>query len=92
MIFQTRLALNVNKSNSMLFQPSGIQITRGNTLHIGTDLIEYTSNYKFVDIFIDKQLRWNHHKSHISVKLSRSIYIKNSKTYSTLEIIKVTLL
>ena len=37
------LALNVNKSNSMLFQPSGIQITRGNTLHIGTDLIEHKS-------------------------------------------------
>ena len=66
--------LNVNKSNSMLFQLSGIQITRGNTLHIGTDLIEHKSNCKLLGIFIDNQLRWNHHISHMSAKLSRSIY------------------
>ena len=70
-----RLALNVNKSNSMLFQPSGIQIARGNTLHIGTDLIEHKLNCNFLGIFIDNQLRWNHHLSHMSAKLSRSIYI-----------------
>ena len=70
-----KLALNVNKSNSMLFQPSGIQNTRGNILYIGTDLIEHKSNCKFVGIFIDNQLRWNHHTSHIAVKVSRSVYI-----------------
>ena len=70
-----KLALNVNKSNSMLFQPSGIQNTRGNILYIGTDLIEHKSNCKFLGIFIDNQLRWNHHTSHIAVKLSRSVYI-----------------
>ena len=62
-----RLALNVNKSNSMLFQPSGIHNTRGNILNIGTDLIEHKSNCKCLGIFIDNQLRWNHHTSHIAV-------------------------
>ena len=32
-----RLALNVNKSNCMLFQPNGNQNTLGNTLNIGVD-------------------------------------------------------
>ena len=69
------LALNVNKSNSMLFQPSRIQNNRGNILNIDTDLIEHKSNCKFVGIFIDNQFRWNHNTSHIAVNLSRSVYI-----------------
>ena len=89
-----RLAINVNKCHCMLFQPNGNQNTLGNTLNIGVDPIEHKVNCKFLGIFIDNQLRWNNHLSHISAKLSRSvyIYIKNSNTYSTLDIIKVTLL
>ena len=34
-----RLALNVNKSNCMLFQPNGNQNTLGHTLNIGVDPI-----------------------------------------------------
>ena len=70
-----RLALNVNKSNCMLFQPNGNQNTLGKTLNIGTDPIEHKLNCKFLGIFIDNQLRWNNHLSHISAKLSRSVYI-----------------
>ena len=70
-----RLALNVNKSNCMLFQPNGNQNTLGNTLNIGVDPIEHKLNCKFLGIFIDNQLRWNNHLSHISAKLSRSVYI-----------------
>ena len=36
-----RLALNVNKSNCMLFQPN----TLGNTLNIGVDPIEHKLNF-----------------------------------------------
>ena len=70
-----RLALNVNKSNCMLFQPNGNQNTLGNTLNIGVDPIEHKLNCKFLSIFIDNQLRWNNHLRHISAKLSRSVYI-----------------
>ena len=70
-----RLALNVNKSNCMLFQPNGNQNTLGNTLNIGVDPIEHTLNCKFLGIIIDNQFRWNNHLSHISAKLSRSVYI-----------------
>ena len=87
-----RLALNVNKSNCMLFQPNGNQNTLGNTLNIGVDPIQHKSNCKFLGIFTDNQLRWNNHSSHISAQLSRSVYIKNSKTHSTIAIINVTLL
>ena len=70
-----RLALNVNKSNCMLFQPNGNHNTLGNTLNIGVDPIEHKLYCKFMGIFIDNQLRWNNHLSHISAKLSRSVYI-----------------
>ena len=70
-----RLALNINKSNCMLFQPNGNQNTLGNTLNIGVDPIEHKLYCKFLGIFIDNQLRWNNHLSHISAKLSRSVYI-----------------
>ena len=70
-----RLALNENKSNYMLFQPNGNHNTLGNTLNIGVDQIEHKLKCKFLGIFIDNQLRWNNHLSHISAKLSRSVYI-----------------
>ena len=70
-----RLSLNVNKSNCMLFQPNGNQNTLGNTLNIGVDPIQHITNCKFLGIFIDNQLRWNNHLSHISAQLSRSVYI-----------------
>ena len=70
-----RLALNVNKSNCMLFQLNGNQNTLGNTLNIGIDPIKHKLNWKFLGIFIANQLRWNNHLSHISAKLSRSVYI-----------------
>ncbi len=38
-----RLALNVNTSNSMLFQPNGNQNTLRNTLNIGAS-IQYNIN------------------------------------------------
>ena len=47
-----RLALNVNKSNCMLFQPNGNQNTLGNTLNIGIDPIEHKLNCKLLCIFI----------------------------------------
>ena len=70
-----KLAVNVNKSNCMLFQPNGNHNTLGNTLNIGVDPIEHKLYCKFLGIFIDNQLRWNNHLSHISAKLSRSVYI-----------------
>ena len=42
-----RLALHVNKSNCMLFQPNGNQNTVENTLNIGVDPIELDDLYKF---------------------------------------------
>ena len=62
-----------NDDDDMLFQPNGNQNTLGNTLNIGVDQIEHKLNCKFLGIFIDNQLRWNNHLSHISAKLSRSV-------------------
>ena len=71
-----KLALNVNKSNYVLFRPSGIlNIYDGNMLNIGPDKIEKKSRCKFLGIIIDDLLRWNHHTDYITLKLSRSLYI-----------------
>ena len=43
-----RLALNVNKSNCMLYQPNGNQNTLGNTLNIGS--IQYTINQTVISV------------------------------------------
>ena len=43
---RNRLALNVNKSNCMLFQRNGNQNTLGNTLNIGIDPIKHKLNSK----------------------------------------------
>ena len=79
-----RLALNVNKSNCMLFQPNGNQNTLGNTLNIGIDTIEHKLNCKFLGVLIDNQL-------HLCEIVQIGLYTNNSKTYFTIEIIKVTL-
>ena len=70
-----RLALNVNKSNCMLFLPNGNQNTLGNTFNIGVDQIEHKLNCKFLGIFIDDQLRWNNHLSHIYENYGLDRYI-----------------
>ena len=71
-----RLNLNVNKSNYMLFKPNGNQNTLGNIKkYMEIDPIKHILNCKFLGIFTDNQLRWNNHLSHISPKLSRSVYI-----------------
>ena len=44
-------------------------------MNIGVDPIEHTLNGNVLGNFIDNQLRWNNHLSHISAKLSRSVYI-----------------
>ena len=71
-----KLALNVNKSNYVLFRLSGIlNIYDGNTLNIGPHKIEKKSSCKFLGIIIDDLLRWHHHTDYITLKLSRSLYI-----------------
>ena len=59
----------------MLFQPNCNHNILEHTLNIGVDPIEHTLNCKSMGILIDNQLRWNNHLSHISAKLSRSVYI-----------------
>ena len=51
-----RLALNVNKSNCILFQTNGNLNTLGNTLNIDIDPIENKLNSTFLGIFVDNQL------------------------------------
>ena len=50
-LYKNKLALDVNKSNYVLFRPSGIlNIYDGNTLNIGPDKIEKKSSCKFLGI------------------------------------------
>ena len=74
-----KLALNVNKSNYMLFRSNATLDTHvGNILKIGPDEKEHKTSCKFLGIIIDNQLRWNDHINYINVKISRSVYILKS--------------
>ena len=74
-----KLALNVNKSNYMLFRSNATLDTHvGNILKIGPDEIEHKTSCKFLGIIIDNQLRWNDHINYINVQISRSVYILKS--------------
>ena len=74
-----KLALNVNKSNYMLFRSNATLDTHvGDILKIGPDKIEHKTSCKFLGIIIDNQLRWNDHINYINMKISRSVYILKS--------------
>ena len=74
-----KLALNVNKSNYLLFLSSDVLQTGGDReLVIGLEKIKQMSSFKFLGITIDDKICWSSHLNYINLKLSRSVYILNS--------------
>ena len=74
-----KLALNVNKSNYLLFLSSDDLQTGGDReLVIGLEKRKQMSSCKFLGITIDDKICWSSHLNYINLKLSRSVYILNS--------------
>jgi hypothetical protein len=74
-----KLSLNVSKTNYMIFSNSK-WVNDNLNLNIGPDNIERKDNVKFLGIYIDENLNWQHHINACKSKLSNALYvIKNVK-------------
>ena len=65
-----KLALNVAKTKYIMFRTINKRIQYPK-MKLNNIAIERVSKCKFLDIWLDEYLNWNHHISHISIKLSR---------------------
>ena len=65
-----KLALNVAKTKYIMFHTINKRIQYPE-MKLNNIAIERVSKFKFLGIWLDEYLNWNHHISHISIKLSR---------------------
>ena len=74
-----RLSLNINKTNFMMFgykKVPGISESTPNEFYLTIDgerikQVEFT---KFLGVIIDQKFTWQRHISHVSLKVSKSLY------------------
>ena len=68
-----RLALNIEKTNFLIFHPFNKPLKYNVTLKIHKKAILEKQNIKYLGIIIDSTLSWKAHLSNLSKKLSRTI-------------------
>ena len=68
-----RLALNIEKTNFLIFHPFNKPLKYNVTLKIHKRAILEKQNIKYLGIIIDSTLSWKAHLSNLSKKLSRTI-------------------
>ena len=67
-----RLALNVSKTNFVIFRANK-SLYHNVTLIMNRKAITQTSHVKYLGVFVDEHLNWNHHVSHVARKIGRGI-------------------
>ena len=70
-----RLALNINKTNFVIFHTFNKPLQYNVTLKINKKAILQKEHIKYLGIIIDSHLNWKHHILGVSKKISRSIGI-----------------
>ena len=80
-----KLSLNVNKTSYILFKPKGHKVQHDLfSLKIGDDTIHISKKTKFLGIYVDENLIWDHHIEQLSNKISRNLYfIRSAKNQLT---------
>ena len=68
-----RLALNIDKTNFVLFHSSSKKITKFITIKIGRKNIKHENHVCFPGVLLDSTLSWKTHIAKLSKKLSRVI-------------------
>ena len=66
-----KLALNVVKTKYMIMFRTINKRIEYPVVKLNNIAMEQVSKFKFLGIWLDEYLNWNHHISHISIKLSR---------------------
>ena len=92
-----KLSLNVSKTKYMIFRNSKTEINEGICkIKIGNEEIERigenckTKSFKFVGIFLDEFLTFEHHVKHVAHRISGSLYaLKQAKSVLSTKILKL---
>ena len=63
-----RLALNIDKTNFLIFHSSRRTVNRNVTLKLDKKAISEKTHIKYLGVLIDSQLNWKHHIVNISKK------------------------
>lgn len=72
-----KLALNINKTNYIVFSPNNIN-TVDMTLTIDSIQLQRVDSTKFLGIYMDSRMTWEHHINYVGNKMSSGLYILNS--------------
>ena len=84
-----KLSLNINKTKCMFFSSPQKKINPPQ-LEIKDIPLEYTDNFNFLGITINKNLNWKNHIQNIAIKLSKAIGILNRLKFQLpLNILKI---
>ena len=69
-----RLALNVSKTNFVIFRANK-PINHNVTLVMNKKALEQKDHVKYLGVLVDEHLRWDHHISHVAKKMGRGVGI-----------------
>lgn len=84
-----RLALNIDKTNFLIFHSSKRSVYRNVTLKLDKKAICEKTHIKYLGVIIDCQLNWKHHIVSISKKISRGIGVMyRIRNYVDLKVLK----
>ena len=68
-----RLALNIEKTNFVLFHSNKRKVTLPIFLKIGRRKIKEENYVRFLGVLLDSTLSWKYHMSELSKKLARTV-------------------
>ena len=70
-----KLALNIEKTNFVLFHSSRRKLSEFTNLKIGKQFIQRTKYVKFLGVLMDEHLTWKYHTTELCKKLSKTVGI-----------------
>ena len=68
-----RLALNISKTNFLIFHSSQKKLSQNVTLKLDKKALQQKDHIKYLGVIIDSHLNWKQHITNVSKKISRSI-------------------
>ena len=78
-----RLALNVSKTNFVIFRAKK-KVYHNVTLILNRKALEQKDHVKYLGVFMDEHLNWSYHISHVIKKISRANWVSRMVLEPTL--------
>jgi len=86
-----KLSLNIDKTSYILFRNRGQKMKNNLNINIDGVNINQVNSAKFLGLYIDEQLTWTTHITHISSKISKNIGIIRKLSYIVSQHVLTTL-